>query len=318
MKLTRFFLNMLLPSLCLVVGLADLPPNLYHHLTGGEELFEVPKRMDLTRLALEKGVRFSVLARHNGINKPYRLKAGMVLKINNTRIVPNELSHGIVINLPELTLYHFHQGVYQRRYALAIGKRDWPTPTGDFYVHNKAQNPTWVVPASIQEEMADLGREVTERVPPGPKNPLGAFWLGLSAPGIGLHATNRPWSVGHVVSHGCMRMLPEDIAELYPQVEVGTPVRIIYQPFKLAVTPQGRIYVEAHPDVYRQKIDPQEWLAAAARHYLLTERLDWPRALQVLKAKEGIAQEVTRPEATATKTHDDRLSTLQKQEVTVK
>jgi len=320
MKLLWLFLITWLLSLIPQTGWADPVPILYHQLTGGEEVYQVSKRMDLTRLALEKGVRFSVLARHNRIDKPYRLKVGTVLKINNTRIIPTDLTHGIVINLPELTLYHFHQGVFQRRYALAIGRRDWPTPTGDFYVRNKAKDPTWVVPASIQEEMAELGQEVVERVPPGPKNPLGSYWLGLSAPGVGLHATNRPWTVGHVVSHGCMRMLPEDITELYSQVTVGTPVKIIYRPIKLAVTPEGRIYLEAHPDVYRQKIDGQEWLKNTARHYQLEDRLDWERAFQVLKAKEGIAQDVTKsPPITATTVNGaDRLFSLQKPEASVK
>jgi L,D-transpeptidase ErfK/SrfK len=267
---------------------------LYHQVAGGAEEYLVQKRETLTTLAVKRGVQWQVLARHNDLKKPYRLKAGTVLKINNTHIVPTELGEGLVINLPELALYHFRQGQYQRRYALAVGKRSWPTPTGDYQILNKARNPTWVVPLSIQEEMWEQGLEVVERVPPGPRNPLGAYWMGTSAPGVGIHATNRPWSVGYYVSHGCIRMLPEEIAELFPQVEPGTPVKIIYRPVKLALTPQGRIFLEALPNIYRRKMDAPAYVAALAQRYGLTSRIDWEKVPDILKSREGVAYDITR------------------------
>ena len=190
------------------------PPVLFQQVAGGEEEVVVPPRTTLNLLALGKGLQWQVVARHNNLVKPYRLKPGMVLKVNTSHIVPAELGQGLVINLPELMLYYFQGGAYQRRYALAVGRRSWPTPTGDYQIRNKERNPTWTVPPSIQEEMADAGLEVLEKVPPGPKNPLGAYWMGTSAPGVGIHATNRPWSVGSSVSHGCIRMLPEEITQL--------------------------------------------------------------------------------------------------------
>lgn len=284
--------------LALSAGAAE-PPSpgafpLYHRVAGGEEDYLVQKNDTLTALALKKGVQWRVLARRNHLKKPYRLKAGSILQINNTHIVPTELGEGLVINLPELTLYHFRQGQYQRRYALAVGKRSWPTPTGDYQILNKARNPTWLVPLSIQEEMWEQGKEVLERVPPGPKNPLGAYWMGTSAPGVGIHATNRPWSVGYYVSHGCIRMLPEEIAELFPQVELGTPVKIIYRPVKLALTPQGRIFLEALPNIYRRKMNAPAYVAALAQRYGLTSRIDWEKVPGILKAREGVAYDITR------------------------
>jgi len=271
---------------------AEAPP-LYYLIAGGEEHYEVERAVALTRLAVQKGVMWQVLARENQIEKPYRLKAGMVLKIDSTHIVPHELGHGLVINLPELKLYHFHQGAYQRRYSLAVGRPSWPTPTGDYYILNKTKNPTWTVPASIKAAMAARGRQMVDSVPPGPGNPLGAYWLGTAAPGVGIHATNSPWSIGHYVSHGCIRMLPEEIADLFPQVEVGTPVKIIYQPLKLGMTYSGRIYLEAHPNIYGKKLDPQAWLETMAKSHELQNRIDWEKALQVLKAREGVAREIT-------------------------
>lgn len=274
---------------------ASLPSlNLYTSLGGAVEEVVVEKSTHLSNLALQKGVRWQVLARQNEVKKPYRLKKGRSLKVNNTHIIPTDITHGLLINLPELTLYHFVNGSYQRRYPLAVGRRSWPTPTGDYRIVNKAKNPTWIVPASIQEEMADNGREVLERVPPGPDNPLGEYWLGTSAPGVGLHATNRPWSIGTSASHGCIRMLPGDIAELFPQVEVGTPVRIIYQPIKVAIV-NDRIYLETHPDIYGQEGNYLETVKYLAARYRLSPRIDWDKAAKVAKAKEGIAVDISLP-----------------------
>jgi L,D-transpeptidase ErfK/SrfK len=301
----------LFPTLLLTLAAAGAAPkasstewsSLYHQVAGGEEQCQVSRGENLTTLALRKGVKWQWLAARNDIKKPFRLKPGMVLKINTTHIVPAEIDNGLVINLPELMLYYFRDGVYQRRYSLAVGKRTWPTPTGDYAIQNKTRNPTWVVPPSIQEEMAEQGREVIEKVPPGPKNPLGAYWMGTSAPGVGLHATNIPWSVGHFVSHGCVRMLPDDIAELYPQVAIGTPVKIIYRPIKMALTPQGRIYLEVHPNIYRHELDPKSWVEEVARLHRLQDRIDWDRVPTILKAKDGIAYDVTRgAEAPGTRT----------------
>lgn len=269
-----------------------LPLNIYTSLGGGREEVEVDKGTHLSNLALRKGVRWQVLARQNNIPKPYRLKKGMTLTVDNTHIIPTDLTDGLLINLPELTLYHFVQGSYQGRYSLAVGRRSWPTPTGDYRIVNKARNPTWIVPASIQEEMANSGKEVLERVPPGPENPLGEYWLGTSAPGVGIHATNRPWSIGTSASHGCIRMLPGDIAQLFPRVEVGTPVKIIYQPLKMAIS-GDRIYLEAHPDIYGRAKNYLDRVKLVAEHYRLSHRIDWDKAAQVVKAREGIARDIS-------------------------
>ncbi len=267
---------------------------LYHLVTGGEEEFVVEKSQSLNYLALTKGLRPWVLSRQTKMKVNTRVKPGTRLKIDTSHIVPTELSQGLVINLPELLLYQFYMGVYQRRYALAVGKRTWPTPTGTYLVLNKRQNPTWNVPVSIQEEMWNQGKEVLEKVPPGPNNPLGKYWIGTSADGVGIHATNRPWSVGNYVSHGCIRMLPVEIAQLFPQVEVGTLVKIIYQPVKMALTRNGQIFLEAHPDIYRQNIDYLGYVKKVAQSHQLEDRIDWQKVKTILKIKEGIAKEINK------------------------
>jgi len=269
------------------------PPPLYQQVAGGEEDCEVPGKTTLSILAAEKGVKWTVVAKQNGLKKPYKITTGMVLKINTKHIVPAELDSGLVINLPELILYRFANGVYQRRYSLAVGKPSWPTPTGSFKIGEKRRNPTWNVPESIQEEMEEQGLEVVEQVPPGPKNPLGKFWMGTTASGVGIHATNRPWSVGYYVSHGCIRMLPEEIEQLFPQIEVGTPVKIIYRPIKMALTPQGRVYLEVHPNIYNWRYEAREVVKELAQRHGLQNLLDWEKVAAVLKAKEGVAQDIT-------------------------
>ena len=311
-------------TLAVPAGAAAAPP-LYHLVVGGEVECEFTGETPLTILAAQKGVKYTVVARHNCL-KNFKIKKGQVLKINTSHIVPAELDNGFVINLPELLLYHFVNGAYQRRYTLAVGKPSWPTPTGTYKIVEKRLNPTWNVPPSIQEEMEEQGLEVVEKVPPGPKNPLGKFWMGTSASGVGIHATNRPWSVGSYGSHGCMRMLPSEISQLFPQVPVGTPVKIIYRPIKLAVTPEGRVYLEVHPNIYQWEFNPKEYVQDMAEYYQICDRIDWDKVPAILKAKEGIAWEVTKgppvpwpsaPPGEAASPREVRLSPLQDKKPTV-
>ncbi len=274
---------------------AGQPPPLYHQVVGGEEDYQVQGKTTLGLLAAEKGVKWTVLARRNGLKSPYKITPGMVLKINTAHIVPAELDRGLVINLPELLMYHFENGAYQRRYSLCIGKVTWQTPTGTYKIVEKRTNPTWNVPPSIQEEMEEEGLEVEEKVPPGPQNPLGHYFMMTSAEGVGIHATNHPGSIGCYVSHGCIRLLPQEIAQLFPQIGVGTPVKIIYRPIKLAVTPEGRVFLEAHPDIYHLMQEPAlDYLRDLAARYQLGDRLDWDKVPAILQAKEGIAREITK------------------------
>jgi len=289
---------LMLIALVLPMRAAAQEPTLYNLVTGGEEEYQVEKSQSLNFLALEHGLRPWVLARQTKLKVDTVLKPGTIVKMDTSHIVPTELSDGLVVNLPELLVYQFHLGVYQRRYAIAVGKKTWQTPTGFYKIVDKEENPTWTVPDSIQEEMEDMGWRVLEKVPPGPKNPLGKYWIGTSGENLGFHATNRPWSVGHAVSHGCMRMLPSQIAQLYPQISVGAPVKIIYQPVKMALTRQGRIYLEAHPNIYDQKFDYLNYVKKVAESYQLDSRIDWQKVETVLKIKEGLAKDITKDSGT--------------------
>jgi lipoprotein-anchoring transpeptidase ErfK/SrfK len=127
----------------------------------------------------------------------------------------------IVINrsLNRLTLYHGARFV--RAFAVATGQAIYPTPQGTFHIVVKWKNPWWYPP--VQDEWA----RGLKPVPPGPSNPLGTRWMGLSAPGVGIHGTDEPTSIGYSASHGCIRMQVPDAEWLFNQVDIGTTVHII-------------------------------------------------------------------------------------------
>ncbi len=103
-------------------------------------------------------------------------------------------------------------------------------------------------------EHASEGEVLPEVIPPGPDNPLGKFALRLGLPGYLIHGTNKPYGVGMRVSHGCVRMYPEDIELLYPLIPVGTPVAIVNQPIKLGWL-GDLLYVEIHPPLEEEKTE---------------------------------------------------------------
>jgi|Deesub1362B_J571_1020462.scaffolds.fasta_scaffold00078_11 L,D-transpeptidase ErfK/SrfK len=138
----------------------------------------------------------------------------------------------IVINLAELRLYLIKKSKDKRyviTFPLGIGVEGLDTPTGSFRIIEKKKNPVWYVPESIRKEDPEL----PPFVPPGPDNPLGRYALRLSNPSYLIHGTNKPLGIGRRVSHGCIRMYPQDIEKLYKMVKIGDPVYILYQPVKI-------------------------------------------------------------------------------------
>jgi L,D-transpeptidase ErfK/SrfK len=240
------------------------------------------------------GVEVGTLARENGMRVDTRLAAGQVLRIDNRHIVPAALdSAALVINVPQRMVFHRDASSTIVGYPIAVGKPDWPTPGGEFVVKVLERHPTWEVPRSILEESRRKGRIQAPIVPPGPGNPLGDFWMGLSLAGIGIHATNAPSSIFRAASHGCIRVHPEDIAQLFDRVAVGTPGRIIYEPVLLALVNE-RVYLEVHRDVYRRSIaKPHEVARLLAAGAGVSDRIDWIAADAVIAAVEGVARDVT-------------------------
>ncbi len=213
----------------------------------------------------QKGDTFLDLARFYGLGyneieganrgvDPWLPEEARSITLPTEWLLPNVAVAGVVINIPEMRLYHFHddplRGGSVATYPVGLGRDDWRTPSGSFKILGKTKNPKWVIPESIrQERIRDEG--LHERSIPGgdPRNPLGKFRLELSMPGYRIHGTNKTYGVGMQVSHGCVRLYPEDIERLFAAVDVGALGEFIYQPVKVGAA-DGRIYVEVHKDIY--------------------------------------------------------------------
>lgn len=166
-------------------------------------------------------------------------------------VLPDAPREGLVINLPALRVFYFPKpkpGEPQTviTHPIGIGKVGWSTPEGSTKVTAKRKNPVWTPPASVRKEHRENGDPLPRTVPPGPDNPLGAFAMTLGWPSYLIHGTNKPYGVGLRSSHGCMRFYPEDIAQLFDQIPVGTPVHVVNQPLLMGW--QGdALYVQSLP-----------------------------------------------------------------------
>ena len=180
---------------------------------------------------------------------PVQPKPGTQVLIPSQMLLPDVPREGIVVNLAELRLYYFPPGVNQVQvYPLGIGQQGLETPEMTTRIGQKIPNPSWTPTAGIRARSLEKGIKLPPVVPAGPNNPLGRYALRL-AYGNGeylIHGTSAPDSVGLRVSSGCKRMNAADIQSLFNQVKSGTPVRIINQPVKFAVEPDGKRYVEVH------------------------------------------------------------------------
>jgi L,D-transpeptidase ErfK/SrfK len=224
---------------------------------------------------------------------------GTPITLPGRRILPPGPREGIVVNLPEHRLYYYPKPKKREKpvvitYPVSIGKMDWHTPLGETHVIAKIKHPSWYPPESIRAEHAANGDPIPKVVGPGPDNPLGDFAMRLAA-GDGtymIHGTNNPMAVGMAITHGCIRMYPEDVAALFPLIPPGTKVWLINEPVKVAYI-NGELLLEVHPPVddQGQTQDPQleqfEKLMDKALGET-TAAIHWDFARQALKTATGI------------------------------
>src|ERR1700720_1745333 len=224
---------------------------------------------------------------------------GTDIMLPGRRILPPGPRDGLVVNLPEHRLYYYPKPRRGEKpvvitYPVSIGKMDWRTPLGETRVIAKIKHPAWYPPESIRKEHAENGDPLPKVVGPGPDNPLGDFALRLAA-GNGeymLHGTNNPTAVGMAVTHGCIRMYPEDVAALFALVPVGTKVRLVNEPVKVAWV-EGQLLLEAPPpaDAEGQSIEPDVQLLSQMLDQALgssTAAIHWDLARATLAAASGI------------------------------
>jgi len=236
---------------------------------GESAIYSRKGKEDIYAIARRYGVSASDL--YNA-NEGHLLLGDELLLIPMQRIAPVASADGVVVNLTERGIYFYANGRPTKRFPVAIGMPGWETPTGDYTIANKAKNPTWFPPEWAAEE---------NPVPPGPDNPLGDRWMGLSIRGYGIHATNAPASVGRYSSHGCMRMYPEHAHALYELVKVGTPAKIVYEQLALGYRPdEGILYLAYYPDPYRMGGVGRETVAGRLKEYGLA----WVARLEAVAA----------------------------------
>ena len=215
------------------------------------------------------------------------------------RILPPGPREGIVVNLPEHRLYYYPKPNGRDKpvvitYPVSIGKMDWRTPLGETRVIAKIKHPPWYPPESVRKEHEENGDPLPRMVPPGPDNPLGDYAMRLAA-GNGtylIHGTNNPTAVGMAVTHGCIRMYPEDVAAVFATVPVGTTVRLINEPVKVAWV-GGQLYIEAHPPVDEegQTEEPDLKLLSKMLNHALGNShaaINWDLARDTLAAAKGM------------------------------
>jgi lipoprotein-anchoring transpeptidase ErfK/SrfK len=169
-------------------------------------------------LAVRTGVMTKRINRalHSGLRRQLRLA---------TRPVPADRTAAdfgaiVVIHRGSNTLSYYNGTTLVRTFKVATGRAQYPTPVGNWSVVEKQRNPWWRPPNSAWAKGL-------KPIPPGPGNPLGTRWMGLSAAGVGMHGTPDAASVGYSASHGCIRMYVPDAEWLFDHVSIGTPVFIV-------------------------------------------------------------------------------------------
>jgi len=224
---------------------------------------------------------------------------GTQILLPGRRILPPGPHEGVIVSLPEHRLYYFPKAKQNGKqvvitYPVSIGKLGKNTPLGQTRVIAKIVHPSWYPTASIRKEHADAGDPLPAVVGPGPDNPLGDYKirLGFGDGTYEIHGTNNPTAVGLAITHGCIRMYPEDVAALFPQLPVGTPVRLINVPVKVAWV-DGEFLLEAHPPVNAQgeSFEPDvdqfsDLLRAAVGD--TTVAINWDYAHEVLQKANGV------------------------------
>ena len=257
----------------------------------------------LLDLGRAHGVGYEEIVAANPGVDPWVPGEGRQIVIPSLYILPDAPREGIVISLAEHRLYYYPKPKPGETpvvitYPISTGKMDWKTPLGVSRVIDKRVRPTWYPPESVRREHAADGRPLPKAVPPGPDNPLGEYAMRLDIPGGAylIHGTNRPIAVGMQVTHGCIRMFPEDIAEFFKQVPVNTQVRILDQPHKMGWR-GNELFIEVHAPMEGQDAAQTHSLTNITRLLVSATQdrdvaIDWAKAELAFSQSTGVPQPV--------------------------
>jgi L,D-transpeptidase ErfK/SrfK len=238
----------------------DLPPE-GSDVVGAVTMVTAREDDTLLDIARRHGLGYEDIVRANPDVDTWLPGEGTEVVLPTRYVLPPGPRRGVVLNLPEYRLYYYPtpepgQQPVVMTYPISIGRMDWETPLGRTSIIQKVTNPSWYPPESIRAEHAADGDPLPRVVPPGPDNPLGKHAMRLGLPGYLIHGTNRPDGVGMRVTHGCIRMFPEDIDYLFGRVGVDTSVRIINEPVKVGWNGE-ELVVEVHETLEMAMPEPE-------------------------------------------------------------
>lgn len=267
-------------------------------VVGSARIHVIEKGDTFLDLAREYDLGYNELVDANPGVDPWLPTVGTRLVIPSEWVLPAGPREGVVVNIPEMRLYYYlpperGSGLSSVvSYPVGLGRQEWRTPRADFRIRGKTKNPVWVLPETVKAERIAEKGFAEDFIPGGhPENPLGRHRIELTLGAYAIHGTNKLWGVGMQVSHGCVRLYPEDIAALFPLAEVGANGRFDYQPVKIGVR-NGRVIVEVHEDIYGHT--PWLWLEAqaAVRASGLGQLVDQSRLQAAVEAATGIPTDV--------------------------
>ena len=261
----------------------------------------------LTDIARRFNVGYEEIVRANPKVDPWLPGEGREIVVPSQFILPDAPRTGLVINIAAMRIFYYPPVRRGERpvvltHPIGIGKVGWRTPEGVTKIVRRQQDPTWRVPVSVRKEHHENGEDLDPVIGPGPDNPLGKYAFYLQWPSYLIHGTNKPAGVGLRSSHGCIRLYPEDIAQFFAMVPLGTQVRVVNQPFVFGWR-DGQLYMQPF-DVLED--DTREWakaprrllsksLAATLQQQLKARRtqVDWTLVSALAHAPRGVPVPIT-------------------------
>ena len=293
----------MLKKITIIIILFSINLNLFssqeEELLGNLSYYKIKNNDNLIEIARKNNLSFpEIMIANPKIDDPWMLNEGEIIILPKRHILPDSKKEGIVVNKGDLRVYFYGEDSKILSYPIGIGRGDWETPTGSTKITGKKKNPYWTVPKSILEEEPHWPKVVK----PGPENPLGTRAIYLSMTGYLLHGTNKPWGVGMKVSHGCIRLFPENIEELFDYVRVGQKVEIVDQPVK-AGWYGGVLYLEVHtmhPYGLEENQDlkpnirllPKAASIIQAKAGVYIGRVNWENVTKIVKKASGIPEAI--------------------------
>ena len=295
-----FLLLALMSALPVQARSYPLPPT-GSRLIGELEDYFIQQDEYLELVGKHTQIGFLALLEANPGVDPYLPKPGTRLTLPTQMLLPDVPREGIVINLPELRLYYFPKGK-QEVIVLPIGIGDIgrETPEMTTTIIEKTPDPSWVPGPMVRKSwLEQQGITLPAVVPPGPDNPLGKFAmrLGYGKRDYLIHGTNKDFGVGLRVSAGCIRLRPDDIESLFKMVPIGTPVRVINQPVKVAIEPDGRRWLEVHSPLSRTEEEMEQGaplvLTPEVEQFIAAPEVEQSAVAETLALKNGLPKPIS-------------------------